>query len=1716
MVGVLAVTSQLEDYAAQPCKKQRKDEEPTSKTITKYFSPISKTADKALCSPKSNNIADYFIRSPSAAGKERPPRDEAANKARPPKEEAANKEHPPKEEAAGKDCSTRNESASKDCPPRDKMDSPIFGVRSNKELPSTPLSGRSKPAGRTARRGRRTKLIKRLSDLAPPDAADNGGRNLANSRTMGSDTATLLAEICSQTVDQEGDEDFQSETSTVGGATKPRSGHRLKRTASMEAERRVNGEPLSTGPPNLPQSESNTSMVDTSLEVHVDSTSYNCATLTVSFEEFMKSQTRKEQSTSESSTSDYVDLTNGGDAELSSAKMLTVQAQVHLSPRPDAGSKKIASIFKKSKAENKKAAASPRDCDPVSPAAPKRKSNVVIEEEELELAVINMETGEPMKQKATLAERQQFMKAFRQAGDTSKPNAKKNPARKKDLKEGTEKLEAEEQALDKDVNEETKAEEADKPKKKRPAGTPSVKTPEPAAEEEPQTPLLPNSPVLRRSLRRQSNPSSKSPERTSAESPLLMSTPKNRTPYRRNAIYKAEVITMPSDTESPIRMRFTRVTRRNKCQQLDSDNEVFTTGCKTVSKSSKKISKAKKLLEKAKAIQQNMVKAETPHRRSTRKKRDVMQKPIVIADTTASSKKDAQKTTNLRSLNDVLGKKVKSKNRTSGQKKEIKKVNKGGVITIDDSSEVSENSQVNKQFKAKREFLLSGLPDSLKRQIAKTTAMMEAYSLTGSSFQTVIHVQQRDDCITWSLPMPCCSMLTDLSPLCTSVPDITQHTLSLGDFTCVNSQSVFQQTPALVPNRLVFSDLIQSCLLEEIRLYNPQFPVKRFFKQFLQKQKEYLSLPDANKSAMNHMEKYLKAAGSIRTANESAVEESGSGTKRKRKRSPCAKSKKRKSAVITGDEDEPQCDSAPTTRGQLATSSSRNNGSMHMEPDVIIVEESPVSVADDVFGEDVLWTEKYQPQNSSDLIGNSSAIRQLHSWLREWKIRAEKEEKKNQMQKTGKDKNDTWNACDFDNSEDSNEDSLCNTVLISGPPGVGKTAAVYACAQELGFKVFEVNASCQRSGRQILAQLKEATQSHQVDQQGVNAHKPCFFNLSNSSKSPRKVNSPKRVVSSPRKLPVSPRGPVSKKGVTHKSLTNIFLKAAPKQKYEVKNANSELLRASQTVSDGKTSNAKASRPDKGLEVEESSRKTATSLILFEEVDVIFEDDTGFLSAIKTFMSTTKRPVILTTSDPTFGMMFDGAFEEISFHTPSVVNVASFLQVLCLAENLRTDTKDVITFLTANRCDIRQSFLHLQFWARSGGGGLREKPLPPSKQKTETIDASDGASCKYPTTEISATYVPRCSVGCAENLLGVNNIIPPTDNLISFVKEKILEQANWDKILQLLAEFHTRNLYFTSSNLEFLLPLPVHVEEAAASSACENLELGPLLDGDYCPMEDAGLKLSASMKRRRKLVLLNDSDLFESDSNSLDDVLSNCIKEPEEKSVPPSNDIRNEGLEARVVKKVLSPAELKSSFLVYRCLESMAEFSDHMSSLDCYTCDTTDPTETCTPNWTVSRLKHGLCDGLRTESRDLSNNQTCREIRAIIEALSFQKCSSKLSQTLDSSLELCKQSGKDPTEELTLHVSKAQDQVYFGQPAVTTDISERRLSVVKDILSHRAFIGLGNREVNVTEYLPTLRSICRLQKSKEEGKTKRRFLHYLEGINLELPKATLNSLAADFP
>ena len=60
-------------------------------------------------------------------------------------------------------------------------------------------------------------------------------------------------------------------------------------------------------------------------------------------------------------------------------------------------------------------------------------------------------------------------------------------------------------------------------------------------------------------------------------------------------------------------------------------------------------------------------------------------------------------------------------------------------------------------------------------------------------------------------------------------------------------------------------------------------------------------------------------------------------------------------------------------------------------------------------------------------------------------------------------------------------DRLTNTILLSGPPGCGKTAAVHACAVELGYEVFEVYPGVgKRSGANLESLIGDVGKNHTV------------------------------------------------------------------------------------------------------------------------------------------------------------------------------------------------------------------------------------------------------------------------------------------------------------------------------------------------------------------------------------------------------------------------------------------------------------------------------------------------------------------------------------------------------------------------------------------------------------------------------------------------------------
>ncbi|NXO29269.1 ATAD5 protein, partial [Cisticola juncidis] len=1214
--------------------------------------------------------------------------------------------------------------------------------------------------------------------------------------------------------------------------------------------------------------------------------------------------------------------------------------------------------------------------------------------------------------------------------------------------------------------------------------------------------------------------------------PLETSTPKSRRQScKESSMYRAEVITVPCDGNSPIRMRFTRIkaaTKSNKALQEATKNEESHSKSTKINSTFKNISKAKQLIEKAKAIQQSRSKVNedsaAPVRRSSRqqaradkKKSAESEESVIILNSSVDNVTTAEqnvKGKKLRSLNDVLGKKSKNlkvaknsngklgcppsclgKNAQSSAGEPI-------VIFDESSQDASENSQDDDPFRAKREFLMSGLPESLKRQIAKKAAAMEAYSLASSCFQTVVHVQQKDDCSPmWKLQSPSCPLLTKLRELSTEVTNVTKITLSLGEFSTVNSKQTGNCSAPVVSHRPAFPDAFKQDLLDEIVASNSQFPVRKYYSRFLQKQTERLALENCTQESRDG------------TANLDVTEkhrDSWKETKRKRKETEERKSKRRKQ--LEGTETEMK------SRTQKADSVTEDTGCL-----------SDPSALAGVEKEDMLWTEKYQPQDSSELVGNKKEIESLHSWLKEWKKRADLEEKRNQKsEKEAQEREDSLSSLDFkdSNSDVEEETTLCNTVLITGPPGVGKTAAVYACAQELGFKIFEVNASCQRSGRQILSQLKEATQSHQVDKKGVNAHKPCFFNSCSTSKSPKKMCSPKKVIS-PRKPPLSPKGAGLKRSLPSRTLANYF-------KISAKRKGTDGEGTSERKNGGNTQNSLEVKKDvqiKSINKEEGgehNRKSATSLILFEEVDIIFDEDAGFLSAIKTFMATAKRPVILTTNDPTFSLMFDGYFEEINFKTPSLINSVSFLQALCLAENLRADGRDLAALLATNSCDIRQSLLCLQFWVRSGGGCLKEKPWAPHGEETRKADnaihpakLNDSKVDFSPADDAHLQEFPKCDTGCVETLLGLKNILLPSEDLFTFLKHKITTMEEWNKLMQLLTEFQMKHVDFVYNNLEQLLPLPVQVLSSQSEASKSTLERTSIVSSKDRSTKSScsGKSRSKKAKTQKRLEILDDSDLFDSELNYSAEFLTLPSDSP--KSCAETNKKQSKLLVHKEQKEVKTSANEERSAVVFQCLNSLTEFVENMSFLDCcVNTNTREPLEFSKSeefHWTNAKIRNGLCDEFSIENTDWWSSQSCSEIKAAIEALSFTKSSVNISQNLESFWSTSKTPESDQLKGLTVPVLNTRNCISFSQAvnSSTHKKAQKRLAVIESVFS-RSPLNLGNKQATTLEYLPTLRSICRSEKLKEQGKTKRRFLHYLEGIHLEIPRQMINGLSLDFP
>lgn len=112
-----------------------------------------------------------------------------------------------------------------------------------------------------------------------------------------------------------------------------------------------------------------------------------------------------------------------------------------------------------------------------------------------------------------------------------------------------------------------------------------------------------------------------------------------------------------------------------------------------------------------------------------------------------------------------------------------------------------------------------------------------------------------------------------------------------------------------------------------------------------------------------------------------------------------------------------------------------------------------------------LWTDRYAPQTLKEICGNKTQVERLQNWLNAWSV---------YHLTTPSQHNFVSNRLFRPNSVKSGfkkpgKDgmNIYRGVMISGPPGIGKTTSAHLVAKLAGFTPIELNASDARSKKLV-------------------------------------------------------------------------------------------------------------------------------------------------------------------------------------------------------------------------------------------------------------------------------------------------------------------------------------------------------------------------------------------------------------------------------------------------------------------------------------------------------------------------------------------------------------------------------------------------------------------------------------------------------------------------
>ncbi|KAJ2978007.1 hypothetical protein NUW58_g7630 [Xylaria curta] len=241
---------------------------------------------------------------------------------------------------------------------------------------------------------------------------------------------------------------------------------------------------------------------------------------------------------------------------------------------------------------------------------------------------------------------------------------------------------------------------------------------------------------------------------------------------------------------------------------------------------------------------------------------------------------------------------------------------------------------------------------------------------------------------------------------------------------------------------------------------------------------------------------------------------------------------------------------------------------------------------------------------------------------------------------------------------------VTNAVLLSGPHGCGKTATVYAIAKELDFEVFEINAGARRSGKDILERVGDMTRNHLVNHQQKDEYREGSAAEDEFAKELKS----------------------GKQGM----MTSFFMPTSV-----------PLPKEAQTVAQPSDTQVPSSEDKK------PNRDQKQSLILLEEVDILFEEDKQFWATVISMIARSKRPFIMTCNNesvvPLQNLKLHGIFR---FSSPPTELAADMLLLIAANEGHILERCAVKALYESRRYDLRAAIAELNYWCQIGVGDLR--------------------------------------------------------------------------------------------------------------------------------------------------------------------------------------------------------------------------------------------------------------------------------------------------------------------------------------------------------------------------------------------------------------------------